>query len=63
MAPERGDIFLLCTDGLVDGIFDSQLPDYLRNGLPIEQAAVHLVNTSVAQAGRDNTTVLIVQVL
>lgn len=63
VAHESGDIFLLCTDGLVDGIFDSQLPDYLRSGLPVDQHAKYLVDTSVAQAGRDNTTALIVEVL
>lgn len=63
VAYESGDIFLLCTDGLVDGVFDSQLPDYLRSGLPVDKRAAHLVETSVAQAGRDNTTALIVEVL
>ncbi len=63
VACEKGDIFLLCTDGLVDGVFDSQLPDLLRSGLPVDQHAAHLVNTAVAQSGRDNTTALIVTVL
>lgn len=63
VAYESGDIFLLCTDGLVDGVFDSQLPDYLRSGLPVDKHAAHLVSTSVAQSGRDNTTALIVEVL
>ncbi|MGH7975039.1 MAG: PP2C family protein-serine/threonine phosphatase, partial [Limisphaerales bacterium] len=30
VAFERGDIFFLCTDGLVDGLFDSQLAELLR---------------------------------
>lgn len=63
VAYESGDIFLLCTDGLVDGIFDSQLPDLLRSGLPVDKFASNLVQTSVAQSGRDNTTALIVEVL
>jgi PPM family protein phosphatase len=62
VAHERGDVFLLCTDGLVDGVFDSQLPELLRTGLPVDQKAVHLVRTAVAQSGRDNTTALIVEV-
>ena len=63
VAYESGDIFLLCTDGLVDGIFDSQLPDLLRSGLPVDKFASNLVQTAVAQSGRDNTTALIVEVL
>ncbi len=27
---ERGDIFLLCTDGLIDGLSDAQLVELLR---------------------------------
>jgi serine/threonine protein phosphatase PrpC len=30
VAYERGDIFLLCTDGLVEGLYDRQLVDLLR---------------------------------
>lgn len=63
VACEKGDIFLLCTDGLVDGVFDNQIPDFLRSGLPVDKQAAHLVNTAVAQSGRDNTTALIVEVL
>lgn len=62
VAPESGDIFLLCTDGLVDGIFESNLPDYLRGNLPPDDQANHLVRTAVANSGRDNTTALIVEV-
>ena len=31
VACERGDIFLLCTDGLIDGLFDHQLMEMLRD--------------------------------
>ena len=27
---ERGDIFLLCSDGLIDGLYDRQLVEMLR---------------------------------
>ena len=30
VACERGDLFLLCTDGLVEGLYDSQLAEHLR---------------------------------
>ncbi len=63
VAYEAGDSFLLCSDGLVDGIFDNQIPDLLRSGLSVDKLAAHMVHTSVAQSGRDNTTALIIQAL
>ena len=56
---ERGDIFLICSDGLIDGLFDGQLAEMLR----AEDSSAHqLVATSVKNSGRDNTTALVVRV-
>jgi serine/threonine protein phosphatase PrpC len=63
---ESGDLFLLCTDGLVDGLFDSQILDILQTTRPFgpnSNPAQRLVHTAVAQAGRDNTTALVVEAL
>ena|ERR1035438_817111 len=57
---ERGDIFLLCTDGLIDGLFDGQLAEMLRAP---GSSAEKLVEISVKNSGRDNTTALVVQVV
>ena len=59
-ACERGDIFLICSDGLVDGLFDGQLVEMLRDG---ESSAQKLVAAAVKNSGRDNTTALVVQVV
>ena len=56
---ERGDIFLLCSDGLIDGLFDHQLVEFLRAD---ENSAQKLVEASVKNSGRDNTTALVVQI-
>lgn len=64
VACEAGDIFLLCTDGLVDGLYDAQLEDFLREGEhagSAETPASRLVRESLDRAGRDNTTALVVQ--
>jgi protein phosphatase len=65
IACERGDTFLLCTDGLVEGIYDSQLAELLREFKSSQQTnlAQLLVETSVNNSGRDNTTALVVQVV
>ena len=60
VAFERGDIFLLCTDGLVDGLYDRQLVELLRSK---NISASTLVEASLANSGRDNTTALVVQVV
>jgi protein phosphatase len=66
VAYEPGDMFMLCTDGVVDGLFDSQLFDLLRKPEATEAAltpAARLVKASVANAGRDNTTAVVVEIL
>lgn len=57
---ERGDRFLLCTDGVTDGLFDERVQDCLsqRGAEP----AKGLVDEAVRESGRDNTTALIVEV-
>ncbi len=65
VACEAGDLFLLCTDGLVDGLFDSQILEILRDSRPFgrdSNPAQHLVHAAVSRAGRDNTTALVVEV-
>ena len=65
VAYEKGDLFLLCTDGLTDGLFDEQLLQRLRAPDADEAAqnpAQRLVTASLERSGRDNTTALIVEV-
>jgi serine/threonine protein phosphatase PrpC len=64
VAYEPGDIFLLCTDGLIDGLFDDQLVEILRRTESLNfDSARKLVEESLANSGRDNTTALLVQVI
>ncbi len=65
-----GDTFLLCTDGLVDGLHDHHLAELLHStptpttaaDLAHPNPARLLVEASLAQSGRDNTTALVIQV-
>jgi len=66
VAYEAGDLFLLCTDGLVEGLYDSQLAELLRSPTPAEATvdpAQRLVESSLEKSGRDNTTALVIEVL
>jgi protein phosphatase len=64
VAYSPGDRFLLCSDGLIDGLFDSQLERLIRNPSPAEAAldpAKRLVTAAVQSSGRDNTTALVIE--
>ncbi len=65
VAYEKGDTFLLCTDGVIDGLFDRAIADCLRIPEPADAAlapAPRLVKAALERSGRDNTTALVVEV-
>ncbi|MEO7412004.1 MAG: protein phosphatase 2C domain-containing protein [Opitutaceae bacterium] len=60
-----GDRFLICSDGLIDGLWDQRLEDLLRQPSAItgvSTPAQRLVEEAVQASGRDNTTALVVEV-
>jgi serine/threonine protein phosphatase PrpC len=62
---ERGDVFLLCSDGLTEGLYNHQVVDLLREAKSAEpdfNTAQRLVETSLKNDGRDNVTALVIQV-
>ena len=64
VAYEPGDIFLICSDGLTEGIYEHHLVDLLRPAKAPDTNPAHLlVQTSLANCGRDNTTALVIQVV
>jgi len=60
---ERGDTFLLCSDGLTEGLYEHQIVDVLREKQKDVNPAKVLVESAVKSDGRDNTTALVVQVV
>jgi len=63
---ESGDIFVLCTDGLVEGLYDHHLVEILHE-LKSRQSradrARRLVKEAVEKSGRDNTTALVIEIV
>ena len=60
---EPGDLFLLCTDGLVEGLYDEQILEILRPAKRPRAGhnpANQLVNEALAKDGRDNTTAVVI---
>ncbi len=60
-----GDRFLICSDGLVDGLWDRNIEELIRNpaaALAAINPAQRLVEESVTASGKDNTTALVVEI-
>jgi protein phosphatase len=58
----RGDLFLLCSDGLTEGLYEDRIVDILRANKPGSNPAKTLVESAVNGDGRDNITALVVRV-
>jgi serine/threonine protein phosphatase PrpC len=57
-----GDRFLICSDGLVDGLWDSRIGEVLAAPPPAtREFAGMLVNEAVAASGRDNVTAVVIE--
>lgn len=58
---QRGDRFLLCTDGLHDLVTDSEIENILIKHSSPQASSEELVNTAIGKGGHDNVTVIVVQ--
>ena len=60
-----GDRFLICSDGLIDGLWDRKLDELIRTppaDLASQTDAQRLVEEAVKASGSDNTTALVIEV-
>lgn len=60
--PRPDDIYLLCTDGLSKMVPDKEIQDTLVTEPDLQKAVQKLVEQANARGGRDNITVILVQV-
>jgi protein phosphatase len=60
---KRGDIFLLCSDGMTEGLYEHQIKDVLRVNKAGFNPAKTLVESAVRGDGRDNATAVVVRVV
>ena len=60
--PQEGDRFLLCSDGLTDMLADREIEAVLWEGGSLRQQASVLHTMAMERGGRDNFTVLLVQI-
>lgn len=63
---EKGDIFLICSDGLGEGLYDHHVLDLLRpaggTAVASENPAKRLLEAALAADGRDNITAVVIEV-
>lgn len=60
---ESGDRFLICSDGLTEGLYDHHVADLMRSAGPSGNPARALVEASVELDGKDNTTAVVIEVI
>lgn len=61
-----GDKFMICSDGLIDGLWDRQLEETLRDSTNLDDPrspAHRLVDQAVQSSGRDNTTAVVIELM
>jgi protein phosphatase len=56
---QRGDLFLICSDGLTEELSDVLIADLMITLPSCEAAATALVNSAKQEGGRDNITVIL----
>jgi serine/threonine protein phosphatase PrpC len=59
---KRGDVFLLCTDGLHHMISNEEINEILQPGSADWKPCRRLVDSALEKGGKDNVTVIVVQV-
>lgn len=55
--PQKGDVLLLCTDGLSNMVDDSDLQAEVTSGRPLAECAQRLITLANERGGPDNITV------
>lgn len=60
---KRGDIYLLCSDGLSDMLTNFEITDILLGSKDAEECVQNLINATLAQGGRDNITAIVCKLI
>lgn len=58
---QKGDVFLLCSDGLTDMVNDSMITGILVNSIAPEESARALIDAALQSGGKDNITVVVIK--
>lgn len=58
---QAGDRFLLCTDGVIDGLWNGKLSEFMVAPPAESPRAFGIVEHAVSESGRDNATAVVVE--
>jgi protein phosphatase len=56
---QRGDLYLLCSDGLTDMVTDEQLVSLLSHDIPLADKVALLITVANDNGGKDNVSVIL----
>lgn len=59
---EKGDIYLICSDGVTDMLTDEEIKDILSKNESAEKCMDNLIQSALDNGGRDNTTAIICKI-
>ncbi len=59
---QKGDIYLLCSDGLHDALADKQIESIFRHSTSLKEVSLELVEAAKKNGGHDNITLLLVRI-
>ncbi len=60
---QRGDIYLLCSDGLTDMLTNFEISDIMLNSESAEYCVQKLIEAALEHGGRDNITVIVCRIM
>lgn len=58
----KGDVFLLCSDGLTDMVRDKEIKMWMQMKRPPRERVEGLIRTALGNGGKDNVTVLLMDI-
>ncbi len=59
---QKGDVYLLCSDGLTDMLTDKNISQILTDHHEVDQIASHLIDAANEAGGKDNVSVVVCKV-
>ena len=63
MRLKKGDMILLCSDGLSNMLEDSEIEEIIRGGKDLKEIAGELITAANQHGGKDNIAVVLVEPL
>ncbi|MGJ8633799.1 MAG: PP2C family protein-serine/threonine phosphatase [Luteolibacter sp.] len=62
VAYRAGDRFLVCSDGVIDGVWERNIGDALSADKPLEVIRGELLERAFSNSGEDDTTLIVIEV-